>query len=251
MKHLLDQAMSLLGAGGSDGGPLWRLIDFILHVDDHLKQLAADYGLWIYGILFLIVFCETGLVVLPLLPGDSLLFAAGALAAAPNSQLNPHLLFVLMSVAAVLGDTVNYWIGHKIGPKAFHAENARFFKRKYLERTHAFYVKYGGKTIVLARFIPIIRTFAPFVAGIGEMPYRKFIVYNVAGGIVWVALFTYLGYGFGNNPMVKDHFELVILAIIAISVMPPIIEYVRHRWGRKKDEGQRTKDEVKCEEGEA
>jgi len=230
MKQLIQDAMNLFGAGGSEGGPLFRLIDFIFNIDEHLKQLAADYGLWLYGILFVIVFCETGLVVLPLLPGDSLLFAAGSLAADPKSGLSPHVLFALLSVAAVLGDTVNYWIGHKIGPKAFHAEKARFFKREYLERTHAFYVKHGGKTIVLARFIPIIRTFAPFVAGIAEMPYGKFIVYNVAGGVTWVALFTYLGYHFAQTPIVKKHFELVILAIIVISIMPPVIESLRHRW---------------------
>jgi membrane-associated protein len=236
MKHLLQDAMNLLGVGESGGGPLFRLIDFILHVDKHLQHLAAEYGYWLYGILFVIIFCETGLVILPLLPGDSLLFAAGSLAAAPDSLLSPHLLFVLMSVAAVLGDTVNYWIGHKIGPKAFHQENARFFKRKYLEQTHAFYVKYGGKTIVLARFIPIIRTFAPFVAGIGEMPYGRFIAYNVFGGILWVALFVYGGYYFGQLPVVQRNFKLVILAIIVISVMPPVIEYLRHRGRRVKSE---------------
>lgn len=255
MKHLLENGMNLFAAAGSDSGPIWRLVDFILHIDRHLQDLAAQYGLWIYGILFLIVFCETGLVILPLLPGDSLLFAAGSLAAATGSQLNPHLLFLLMSVAAVLGDTANYWIGHKIGPRAFHAENARFFKRKYLEKTHAFYVKYGGKTIVLARFIPIIRTFAPFVAGIGEMPYGRFIAYNVFGGLLWVALFVYGGYFFGQLPLVKRHFHLVILAIVIISVMPPVIEYARHRWGKRrtKDKGRRTKDEgeIECEEGGA
>jgi membrane-associated protein len=236
MKHLFQVAINLLAAGRSGDGPLLRLFDFILHIDTHLQQLAIDYGYWLYGILFVILFCETGLVILPLLPGDSLLFAAGSLAAAPKSLLCPHLLFVLMSAAAVLGDTVNYWIGHKIGPKAFHAENARFFKRKYLERTHAFYVKYGGKTIVLARFIPIIRTFAPFVAGIGEMPYTRFIVYNVLGGMLWVALFVYGGYYFGQLPLVQRNFKLVILAIIVISIMPPIIEYLRHRWKNGKGE---------------
>ncbi|HLA84739.1 MAG TPA: DedA family protein [Thermoguttaceae bacterium] len=238
MKHLFDHAMQLFAAGGSDGGGLfYRLFDFILHVDKHLQQLAVDYGYWLYGILFVIIFCETGLVIMPLLPGDSLLFAAGSLAAAPGSLLCPHWLFVLMSAAAVLGDTVNYWIGHKIGPKAFHNENARFFKKKYLDRTHAFYVKYGGKTIVLARFIPIIRTFAPFVAGIGEMPYGRFLAYNVFGGILWVGLFTYLGYYFGQIPVVKRNFSLVILAIIVISVMPGVVEFVRHRLAARRGRG--------------
>jgi membrane-associated protein len=239
MKYLFSLAMGLFAAGGSGDGPVWRLVDFILHVHKHLQKLAADYGLWVYGILFVIVFCETGLVVLPLLPGDSLLFAAGSLAAAPDSRLSPHLLFLLMWAAAVLGDTVNYWIGHKIGPKAFHAENARFFKRKYLDKTHAFYVKYGGKTIVLARFIPIIRTFAPFVAGIGEMPYTRFIVYNIVGGLLWVALFVYGGYYFGRLPMVEENFSLVILAIIVISITPPIIEYLRHWWKEKRVKSER------------
>jgi membrane-associated protein len=231
MKHLFAKVTDYCVVGVSDGNPVWRLVDFIVHVDKHLQDLAVQYGPWLYGILFIIVFCETGLVVLPLLPGDSLLFAAGSLAAAPGSCLRPHVVFVLMSVAAILGDTVNYWIGHTIGPRAFHAEDARFFKKKYLDRTHAFYVKYGGKTIVLARFIPIIRTFAPFVAGIGEMPYRRFIAYNVFGGVLWVALFTYAGYYFGQLPVVQRNFKLVILAIIVLSVMPPVIEYLRHRWG--------------------
>ena len=219
----------------SDSNLLRQFADFVLHIDKHLQGLALEYGLWLYGILFLIIFAETGLVALPLLPGDSLLFAAGSLASTPHSSLSPHLLFILLSVAAVLGDTVNYWIGHKLGPKVFHYENSRFFKRKHLERTHAFYEKYGGKTIILARFIPIIRTFAPFVAGVGAMSYHKFIVYNLIGGVLWVALFIYSGYFFGQLPFVQRNFKFVILAIIVLSVMPPFIEYLKHWSGQNQE----------------
>jgi membrane-associated protein len=206
------------------------LIDFILHIDRHLHQLASEYGLWVYGIVFLIVFCETGLVVLPLLPGDSLLFAAGSLASLPDSQLSPHLLFIGLSIAGVLGDTLNYWIGKKIGPKVFASQESRFFKREYLDKTHAFYLKYGAKTIVIARFIPIIRTFAPFVAGVGEMPYRTFIFYNIIGAVIWVGSFVYAGFYFGQLPFVQTNFKLIILAIIILSIMPPVIEYLKHRF---------------------
>ena len=206
------------------------LIDFILHIDRHLHQLASEYGLWVYGIVFLIVFCETGLVVLPLLPGDSLLFAAGSLASLPDSQLSPHLLFLGLSIAAILGDTLNYWIGKKIGPKVFASQEARFFKREYLDKTHAFYLKYGAKTIVIARFIPIIRTFAPFVAGVGKMPYRTFIFYNIIGAVIWVGSFVYAGFYFGQLPFVQTNFNLIILAIIILSIMPPVIEYLKHRF---------------------
>ena len=206
------------------------LIDFILHIDRHLHQLASEYGLWVYGIVFLIVFCETGLVVLPLLPGDSLLFAAGSLASLPDSQLSPHLLFLGLSIAAILGDTLNYWIGKKIGPKVFASQEARFFKREYLDKTHAFYLKYGAKTIVIARFIPIIRTFAPFVAGVGKMPYRTFIFYNIIGAVIWVGSFVYAGFYFGQLPFVQTNFKLIILAIIILSIMPPVIEYLKHRF---------------------
>ena len=205
------------------------LIDFILHIDRHLHQLASEYGLWVYGIVFLIVFCETGLVVLPLLPGDSLLFAAGSLASLPGSQLSPHLLFIGLSIAGILGDTLNYWIGKKIGPKVFASKESRFFKREYLDKTHAFYLKYGAKTIVIARFIPIIRTFAPFVAGVGEMPYRTFIFYNIIGAVIWVGSFIYAGFYFGQLPFVQTNFKLIILAIIILSITPPVIEYLRHR----------------------
>jgi len=206
------------------------LIDFILHIDRHLHQLASEYGLWVYGIVFLIVFCETGLVVLPLLPGDSLLFAAGSLASLPDSQLSPHLLFLGLSIAAILGDTLNYWIGKKIGPKVFSSKESRFFKREYLDKTHAFYLKYGAKTIVIARFIPIIRTFAPFVAGVGKMPYRTFIFYNIIGAVIWVGSFVYAGFYFGQLPFVQTNFKLIILAIIVLSIMPPVIEYLKHRF---------------------
>jgi membrane-associated protein len=200
--------------------------DLFVHLDVHLKQILDTCGSWTYLILLVVIFCETGLVVTPFLPGDSLLFAAGAFAAL--GSLNPFLLFVLLSLAAIAGDTVNYWAGHYIGPKAFSG-NIRFLKKEHLDRTHRFYEKYGGKTIVLARFIPIIRTFAPFVAGIGAMNYAKFIVYNVAGGVAWVAMFVFLGYWFGNLPWVKTRFHWVILAIIIISVMPMAVEYLRSR----------------------
>lgn len=206
-----------------------QLIDFILHIDTHLVTLATEYGAWLYGILFLIIFCETGLVFMPLLPGDSLLFAAGSLSAAPGSALDVHVLFLLLSVAAVAGDTLNYWIGHAVGPRVFHGERSRLFNRKHLERTHVFFEKYGGKTIILARFVPIVRTFAPFVAGIGAMSYGRFLTYNVIGGVVWVALFVYGGSFFGQLPFVQRNFKLVILAIIVLSCVPPVVEYWRAR----------------------
>ncbi len=206
-------------------------MDLILHLDRHLNEIIQDYGVWTYLILFTIIFCETGLVVTPFLPGDSLLFAAGALAALTDSPLNIFLLFLLLTVAAIIGDTVNYWIGAYIGPKAFSSKS-RFFKREYLEQTQAFYEKHGGKTIIIARFIPIIRTFAPFVAGIGSMTYWRFILYNITGGIIWVGLCLLLGYLFGNLPFVKKNFSLVILAIIFISLLPALIEYLRHRAAR-------------------
>ncbi|MGW8317780.1 MAG: DedA family protein [Candidatus Promineifilaceae bacterium] len=202
------------------------LIDFFLHIDQHLNEIIQAYGAWTYALLFMIIFMETGFVVTPFLPGDSLLFAAGTFAAL--GSLNVWLLWLICFVAAVLGDTVNYWIGHKIGPRAFE-QDMRFLKREYLERTQNFYDKHGGKTIVLARFVPIVRTFAPFVAGVGTMHYRRFIVYNVLGGFLWTALFISLGYFFGNIPFVRKNFELVIVVIILISVVPMAIEYVRSR----------------------
>jgi len=203
-------------------------IDIFVHLDRHLGAVIQTYGTWTYLILFLIIFCETGLVVTPILPGDSLLFAAGAFAAI--GALDAIVLFVLLTIAAIAGDTVNYWAGSYAGPKIFHKEQVRFLNREYLERTHQFYEKHGGKTIIIARFMPIIRTFAPFVAGIGRMTYLHFISYNVVGGIVWIASFVFGGYYFGNIPMVKKNFTLVILAIIVLSVMPGIIEFVRHRY---------------------
>jgi membrane-associated protein len=206
---------------------LKQFYDIVMHLDTHLSVIIQHYGSWTYLILFTIVFCETGLVVTPILPGDSLLFAAGALAAI--GALKPALLLLVLSAAAILGDTVNYWAGHFVGPKIFHQENVRFLNKKHLERTHQFYEKYGGKTIILARFMPIIRTFAPFVAGIGAMTYIRFIIYNITGGIAWVVVFVLGGYYFGNLPIVKRNFTLVIFAIIIISIMPGVIEYVRHR----------------------
>jgi membrane-associated protein len=202
-----------------------QLIDFVLHLDVHLDELIRNYGAWTYGILFFIVFLETGFVVTPFLPGDSLLFAVGTFAARGSFDL--YLAMLLLSVAAVLGDTVNYWIGWWVGPKVFHQES-RFLNRKHLQRTHEFYERYGGKTIIIARFVPIIRTFAPFVAGIGTMSYGRFIAYNVIGGIGWVVSITLAGYFFGNIPIVKNNFTFVIFAIIIISMLPGVIEYVRH-----------------------
>lgn len=207
---------------------IYSFIDLILHLDVHLQELIVIYGTWLYGILFLIIFAETGLVVTPILPGDSLLFAAGTLAAAGG--LNPHLLALLLIIAAISGDTVNYWIGHYVGPKVFCKQKSLFFNPAHLEKTHKFYEKYGGKTIILARFIPIIRTFAPFVAGVGQMSYPRFIAYNVIGGIAWVALILYAGYFFGNLPLVKKHFSLVIIAIIIVSLMPIVVELIKQRF---------------------
>jgi membrane-associated protein len=216
------------------------LVDLFLHLDEHLGQIIAKYDTWTYLLLFLVIFMETGLVVTPFLPGDSLLFAAGTFASpALGSPLNIWVLLALLSAAAILGDTANYWIGHFIGPKAFSG-NVRFLKKEYLDRTHAFYEKYGGKTIVIARFVPIVRTFAPFVAGVGAMSYGKFITYNVVGGLAWVFLFTLAGYFFGNLPFVKDNFSLVVIAIILISVMPAVYEVVKDRLQRAKVKSEST-----------
>ena len=202
------------------------LIDFVLHMDVYLNDIITDYGVWTYGILFFVIFLETGFVVTPFLPGDSLLFAAGTFAAL--GALNPVYLFLLLVVAAIIGDTINYSIGAYIGPKAFSGE-IKFLKKEHLDKTQVFYEKHGGKTIILARFIPIIRTFAPFVAGIGTMKYSKFVLYNVVGGISWVAIFISLGYFFGNIPFVQKNFELVIFAIIFISFIPPVLEFFKAR----------------------
>ncbi len=206
-----------------------RIIDLFLHLDQHLGQLISQYGTWTHLILFLIVFCETGLVVTPFLPGDSLLFAAGTFAAL--GALDLWLVVLLLIIAAIAGDTVNYWIGAYIGPRAFRGD-IRFLRKEYLERTHAFYEKHGGKTIILARFVPIIRTFAPFVAGVGAMSYPRFITYNVVGAVLWVGLFVLGGYFFGNISVVRENFTLVILAIIAISVLPIVVETLRARRSR-------------------
>ncbi len=202
------------------------IIEFVLHLDEHLATIIANYGTWTYAILFFVIFIETGFVVTPFLPGDSLLFAAGSFAAL--GSLDPWVIFGLMGFAAILGDTVNYSIGSYIGERAFSG-NIRWLKKEYLDRTEAFYEKHGGKTIILARFVPIIRTFAPFVAGVGSMTYGHFIAYNFIGGISWVAIFTFLGYFFGNLPFVKRNFELVIFAIIFISLLPPLFEYFKAR----------------------
>lgn len=202
------------------------IIDFILHIDQYLNEIIQAYGVWTYALLFLIIFLETGLVITPFLPGDSLLFAAGTFAAL--GSLNVWILWLVCFTAAVLGDTVNYWIGNKIGPRAFD-QDIRFLKREYLERTERFYEKHGGKTIILARFVPIVRTFAPFVAGVGSMRYGRFVIYNVVGAFLWTGIFIWLGYFFGNIPFVQRNFELVIVAIILVSVVPMAIEYVRSR----------------------
>lgn len=207
-------------------------IDFILHVDDHLQELINAYGSWTYAILFLIVFCETGLVVTPFLPGDSLLFAAGALTV--GTTLNVHLLVILLITAAIIGDAVNYTIGRFFGEKLFANPESRIFRQDYLRRTEAFYEKYGGATIIIARFLPIIRTFAPFVAGMGKMSYRRFAFFNVTGAVLWVVSFTYAGHFFGNLPVVKENFTLLIFGIILVSVMPMVIAAGRAWWATRK-----------------
>jgi len=210
------------------------IIDFILHIDDHLVAIVSEYQTWTYLILFLIIFAETGLVVAPFLPGDSLLFAAGAIIAKPESGLNVFFMFILLFIAAFLGDTVNYHIGKYFGKSVF-SRDYRFLKKEHLYKTQNFYDKYGGKTIIFARFIPIIRTFAPFVAGIGSMRYSKFMSYNIFGGFAWVASFLFAGYLFGNMKQVKDNFTLVIFAIILVSILPPIFEFLRHKFQKPKE----------------
>jgi membrane-associated protein len=203
------------------------LVDFFVHLDKYLPVIIQSFGIWAYVIVFLVIFCETGLVVAPILPGDSLLFALGSIAALGALKL--ELLLILLCIAAIAGNTVNYTIGHFLGPKVFHYEDNRFFKKEYLVKTHKFYEKHGGKTIIITRFMPIVRTFAPFVAGIGAMTYTKFTLYNVVGGVAWVFTFLLGGYFFGNIPSVKNNFTLVILAIIIVSIMPAVIEYWRRR----------------------
>ena len=205
---------------------MW-LVDFILHIGDHLQELVKNYGNWIYAILFAIVFCETGLVVLPFLPGDSMLFAAGTIAAV--GDMNIFVLIGLLIVAAVLGDFVNFEIGKHFGKKLFSNPNSKIFKQSYLQKTHDYYEKYGGRTIIIARFIPIVRTFAPFVGGMGNMNYAQFARYNIVGAVLWVVSFTTLGYFFGQLPFVKEHFSWIMIAIIVFSVVPMIVEIIRHR----------------------
>jgi membrane-associated protein len=208
------------------------LIDFIIHIDEHLAIIIGDYGAWTYGILFLIVFAETGFVVTPFLPGDSLIFAAATFAA--KDVLNPWIIFAVMTTAGIIGDGVNYAIGNYIGPRVF-TEDVRFLKREYLDRGHEFFEKHGGKAIILARFVPIVRTFVPFVAGASSMTYPKFALYNVTGAIAWVGLFDFLGYNFGNIPAVEENFTFVIFGIIFLSILPPFIEYFNEKRKMKKE----------------
>lgn len=203
------------------------LVDLLIHLDVHLNQLIIQYGTLTYFILFIVIFAETGFVVTPFLPGDSLIFAAATFAA--KGAFNIHLLFIILVFAAILGDTINYWIGNSFGPRIANAKKIRFINKSHLEKTHRFFEKYGGKTIIIARFVPIVRTFAPFVAGIGSMTYRKFISYNIIGAVLWVGLFSYGGYYFGNLPFVKNNFTVVIFVIIFLSILPPIFEFIRHR----------------------
>lgn len=209
---------------------LQTIIDVFLHLDVHLGQVIKDYGTFTYLILFLVLFCETGLVVTPFLPGDSLLFAAGTFAAL--GALDLYWLLMLLYLAPILGDSSNYWIGRIVGPKIFHREDVRFLNRKHLDRTHQFYEKHGGKTVVIARFMPIFRTFAPFVAGIGKMNYLKFVSFSIGGTLAWISCFVLAGYFFGNIPLVKKNFTLAIMAIIAVSLIPGVVEFIRHRRSR-------------------
>jgi membrane-associated protein len=215
-----------------------QFIDIVLHLDKHLVWVVQNYGAYIYVVLFAIIFCETGLVVTPFLPGDSLLFVAGTLAA--TGHMDVHGLFATLALASFLGDNTNYWIGRYTGPKVFHSSKSRWLNRAYLERTHEFYARHGGKTIVIARFMPIVRTFAPFVAGVGSMTYPHFLTYNVLGGFLWVTLFVFAGYFFGSVPFVKEHFELVIIGIIAISVIPVVYEFLRSRLEKRQQAGEAT-----------
>lgn len=204
-------------------------LNYILNIDDHLLNFVSMYGAWAYAVLFMIIFCETGLVITPFLPGDSLLFAAGALAANSDNALNVHLLFILLATASVIGNTLNYLIGRFLGPKVFCSQKSWLLNKSHLDEAHSFYQRYGGKTIIIARFIPIVRTFAPFVAGVGYMSYSSFLFYNLISAILWIGSLLYISYWFGNIPLVKDHFSYVILGIIALSLIPPILEILR-RW---------------------
>lgn len=209
------------------------LIDFILHIDQHLQFIVAHYGIWIYAILFLLIFCETGLVVTPFLPGDSLLFAAGSIAAV--GEMNVHLMIALLLIAAIVGDAVNFALGKYFGQRLFANPQSKIFKQIYLHKTQEFYQKHGGKTIIIARFMPIVRTFAPFVAGMGHMHYGHFIRYNCIGAVIWVVLFSYAGYFFGNLPIIKQNLSLALIIIIAISLLPAVIEILRHKLSAHKN----------------
>lgn len=209
------------------------LIDFILHIDQHLQFIVAQYGIWIYAILFLLIFCETGLVVTPFLPGDSLLFAAGSIAAV--GEMNVHLMVALLLIAAIVGDAVNFALGKYFGQRLFANPQSKIFKQIYLHKTQEFYQKHGGKTIIIARFMPIVRTFAPFVAGMGHMHYGHFIRYNCIGAVIWVVLFSYAGYFFGNLPLIKQNLSLALIIIIAISLLPAVIEILRHKLSAHKN----------------
>jgi len=210
---------------------LAAFIDLILHLDRHLQVLIQNYGVWIYAILFLIIFCETGLVVMPFLPGDSLLFVAGALAA--TGGMHVHTVFMVLVAASFLGDNTNYWIGRFFGPRMFSRKESRLLNPKHLERTQGFYDRHGGKTIIIARFVPIVRTFAPFVAGIGRMVYPRFMMFAIGGAVLWIGSLVYAGYFFGNIPWVKNNLSLVIIGIVVLSILPGIIEYLRHRFGSR------------------
>jgi len=210
---------------------LHNIVNFLFHIDKELSAIIQNFGPWSYLLLFLVVFAETGFVVTPFLPGDSLLFAAGTFAA--QGAFDVVWLFVVLALAAVIGDSVNYAVGHLFGERLFRNEKSRIFKKEYLERTHRFYEKYGGKTIIIARFVPVIRTFAPFVAGLGKMSYARFFLYNVTGGILWVAVFTIGGFYFGNTPLIKENFSLTIFVIIVLSILPGVIEFYKHRLRKK------------------
>lgn len=209
---------------------LHYLINFILHLDEHLIAFVTAYGTWTYALLFTIIFCETGIIFAAILPGDSLLFATGALTASLHGVLNVHILFILLVAASVIGNGVNYFLGKWIGPKVFCSGNSWLFNRKHIQKAHLFYERYGGKAIIIARFVPIVRTVVPFIAGVGYMTYRHFFIFNLIGALLWVGGLVYGSYWFGNIPFVKQHFSLVILAIITLSLLPPIIEVIRHKF---------------------
>jgi membrane-associated protein len=212
---------------------LHYILNFILHLDDHLIAFVTAYGAWTYALLFLIIFCETGIIITAVLPGDSLLFAAGALTASATDALNVHILFALLVTASTLGNGLNYFIGKWLGPKVFRSSNSWIFNQKNIDKAHGFYERYGGKTIIIARFLPIIRTFAPFVAGIGYMTYRQFLIYSVIGAFLWIGILVYGSFLFGNIPFVKQHFSLVIIAIIFLSIVPALLEVLRRKLSRR------------------